>query len=230
LQVVQVVQVLMDKLYQYHDDDDDTNASSNVSTAIHQRSSSAKRSHDDEKASSGIVAKRARLASLALPSDQATTTTTTTTTTVPSSSVIGHRHQGRIRSFPHVVGNYPTFVYLQVSPIDHVFHACTTELLDRLGTAVQHRIAPTEYHVSLSVPFAIKRALFEELTIGIKHEVEHTARFGMSFDRWQILSNIERTRSFVALQMSHGASNVCELISLVDSVLATLRLPQYHKV
>ena len=79
------------------------------------------------------------------------------------------KHKGKIRSFPHVEGNYPSHVYIPVvvryqsigfnlyrkAPKSHSLHT----LVDRLLATQSVKLEPYEgdMHVSLSRPFALRQ-------------------------------------------------------------------------
>jgi len=98
-----------------------------------------------------------------------------------------------------------------------------------LGELVAHRTPIESLHVSLSRPFALRRPQIDAFVAQLKSSIAGH-QFPVSFGRWDVLINDDRTRSFVALRIEQGRELVRSLISIVDSVLESFNLPIYHEV
>lgn len=160
-------------------------------------------------------------------------------------------HQGRIRSFPHVEGQFATHVYFEltvngeqskhISQLLHVF--------DTGEETFHHMEEP--FHVSLSRTVAITSVQIQSLLSGLKHALKKTimthrkrprkatveacslpVRIGESAS---ILVNDEKTRTFLALSVSmqgstplHG-SCLEQVIHQVSKVFKRHGLPEYYE-
>ncbi|KAH8077031.1 U6 snRNA phosphodiesterase Usb1 [Cristinia sonorae] len=139
-------------------------------------------------------------------------------------------HQGRVRTTPHVEGQYAAYVFV---PLQVERKSKLAELLSKIITKAKelvptlHRIGfdgsnegNMELHVSLSRPIYLRAHQRDE----IKHAVRRIAKthhpFNASFATFSELENDERTRTFVTLEIGAGHT---ELTTMAEALIPTLR-------
>ena len=139
-------------------------------------------------------------------------------------------HQGRVRSFAHLKGNWPTHVYI---PYQY-------ELLEQLKEKVQLTLKDfsewkivDSFHVSLSRTFVlpynqiqpIKSLLYESL------RSENKFRIQLDPNDLRFYTNDEKTRSFLAFEINHSVikHRLLELTTKVDNVLEKYKIEKYYK-
>ncbi|GLI60564.1 hypothetical protein VaNZ11_002722, partial [Volvox africanus] len=177
----------------------------------------------------------------------------------------------RVRTFPHVIGNFPTVVLLPVPGMDDALDAvyrrirrllpdlepmthdpppesagtgpgpyCRTgERSVRGGkqespgphvlqvTTVQpHR----GYHISLSRTVAIRHPQIAPLTALLVERLKVIGScFQVALAGLRSFTNDEGSRSFVSVMVTHGSSQICSMISQVDTVFQQHGLPAFHE-
>ncbi len=147
-------------------------------------------------------------------------------------------HQGRTRSFAHVKGNYPTHVYIPITPSGalerRVTAACTqisTHTRTSCSTQTVERFSPAELHVSLSRAVALRKHQILPFLDALRKAVLGAQRRRVCLELGSgvcIYSNDEKTRSFFAFDVQLGALDVVDLIRATDSALAKFGLPAYY--
>lgn len=156
-------------------------------------------------------------------------------------------HQGRIRSFPHVEGQFATLVYFELHLAQTGPHLSRLLGIFDKGDHVFHRIEPP-YHVSLSRTVAIKsiqmRSLISGLKNALKSAIGTAKRKRMRKGMWDlhgsldvrvgesasILVNDEKTRTFLSLSVSmQGTMSLETVISSVSKVFKLHGLPEYYQ-
>lgn len=157
----------------------------------------------------------------------------------------------RIRSFPHVEGNYATLVYIKLpqhQAVRQLFQGLLAALptgdglpelhpIDGLqlggGPISKHRWAPDPLppHISLSRTVAVRleqsRPLLASLTRQLRGSRARPKALGLRGLR--VLPNDDRTRTFVALTVESGADQVCKLIAAVNAAFAEHGLPAFYE-
>ncbi|POS85742.1 hypothetical protein EPUL_003948, partial [Erysiphe pulchra] len=158
-------------------------------------------------------------------------------------------HDGRVRSSPHVVGNWPTHIYLEcqftffnvriVSNIVLEGNPSTIEreLLHQLIMAVQPKDnsfqilsfltselkAPLPLHVSLSRPIQITTKQKDSIIDSLRQSIKHSGiqPFEISFTKLEWVSNFERSRWFLILQTSsrHGNNELQKLLRISNTII-----------
>ncbi|PRP73523.1 hypothetical protein PROFUN_02532 [Planoprotostelium fungivorum] len=151
------------------------------------------------------------------------------------------KHDGRVRAFPHVEGNYPSHVFIRVEATEKL-----RKNVDQIVEAVRSGpeadspfdIEPilgegdSAFHISLSRPFALRwiDTCIEDLRKSITRTLDKTTfHLKAEFLRYEWLFNDERTRSFLTLRMHNGVQTVLPLITAVDRVMKLLHLPTYYE-
>ncbi|TFK70389.1 hypothetical protein BDN72DRAFT_870338 [Pluteus cervinus] len=140
------------------------------------------------------------------------------------------KHQGRIRTTPHVEGQWCAHIYVCI-PIRHS-SSLRTFLLDVLKDAreavpsLQSFVAEeetssgNELHISLSRPIYLRSHQREDLKKAVAGLARTSRPFKISFAVFCELINDEKTRTFLAMEIGAGHH---ELRTLVDALKPTLR-------
>ena len=152
-------------------------------------------------------------------------------------------HQGRIRSFPHVEGQFATHVYFEVDlPENNAsLRDDYSHLLQNLETACQgistlHHI-DLPLHVSFSRTVPIRSIQIGSLLKGLQQSLtQHLKkRNDRSLDVWiggsaDVLLNDEKTRTFITLPVSDkGEENLQRIIDQISKVFILHGLPKYYE-
>ncbi|KAG2365151.1 hypothetical protein BDR07DRAFT_1278095, partial [Suillus spraguei] len=158
-------------------------------------------------------------------------------------------HQGRVRTTPHVEGQYAAYVYIPLivhpgtalySLIDEVL-VVTKEMvpaahaIGEIGTCQNggglvvnssHRVR--ELHLSLTRPIFLRAHQREEFKQAIKLIASRRARFQASFATFSELTNDERTRTFLSLEVGAGHNELRDLLSVLSPTLRSLRQRDFY--
>ncbi|KAL5503629.1 hypothetical protein EMCRGX_G010607 [Ephydatia muelleri] len=143
-------------------------------------------------------------------------------------------HEGRVRSFPHMRGNWPSFAHIPFSLEEHdlapciaSYHHTLCALLSHSGTL--HMVHPPEVHISLSRTVPIRHHWIEPLVCSLKNCISGHKRFFISFSGPEVYSNDEKTRSFIGLKVSKGHNKLCALVHDVDECFGKFGLQPFYK-
>ncbi|CAO3614233.1 unnamed protein product [Mucor fragilis] len=124
-------------------------------------------------------------------------------------------HQGRVRTVPHQHDSWATYVYCKVE-LSHELLAFRPYLKDA-------ELLP-EQHISLSRPVYLRKYQLTPFTRSIKAALRNAKRFDVSFAQISHLTNDEKTRSFLTLEVGHGYNQLLKCMKHVDNVMR-----EYHK-
>ncbi|KAF8895308.1 hypothetical protein BD779DRAFT_1608922 [Infundibulicybe gibba] len=141
------------------------------------------------------------------------------------------QHQGRTRSQPHVEGQFAAHVYISITLPHHAsLHALirgiareaqkTVPALHSTWLSADKGKAPLELHISLSRPTFLWAHQREELKRAVKALAATHSPFPVSFSALAELTNDERTRTFLTIEVGAGHR---ELKSLADALTPTLQ-------
>jgi len=140
---------------------------------------------------------------------------------------------GRVRSFPHVDGNYAGFVFVSVGRAHGLGEAsceaiaAATSVLangDQLQT-----ILGDDRHLSVSRTFALRRHQIEPLVQDLKARLKTIPSFEIEMCGWDVLSNDDATRSFVVIPLRSGLEKLRSIVRAVDRTLARWRIEPYYE-
>ncbi|KAI0785181.1 hypothetical protein C8Q75DRAFT_776368 [Abortiporus biennis] len=138
-------------------------------------------------------------------------------------------HQGRIRTTPHVEGQYAAYVYIPVTKSSSRFlFKFTEKVFEKAKELVPtlHPIPPPsstnndEFHVSLTRPIYLRAHQREMLKQAVRNIARTHKSFTASFATFSELQNDEKTRTFLTLEV--GAGHL-EFKRISDALIPTLR-------
>ncbi|KAG0704790.1 hypothetical protein DFH29DRAFT_997284 [Suillus ampliporus] len=159
-------------------------------------------------------------------------------------------HQGRIRATPHVEGQYAAYVYIPLvvhpktalySLIEEVLHV-TKEIVPAAhvigeivpcsrnsgGTVLNSSRRARELHLSLTRPIFLRAHQREEFKQSIKLIASRQTPFQASFATFSELTNDERTRAFLSLEVGAGHHELRNLLSALSPTLLSLRQRDFY--
>ncbi|KAI8821046.1 uncharacterized protein EV422DRAFT_567371 [Fimicolochytrium jonesii] len=119
----------------------------------------------------------------------------------------------RIRTTPHIEGNWATFVYFAINPtptlvetITSILHTATTHIptLQAIPLLDNNDGGAPHYHVSLSRTFFLKVFQIERFVEVLRGRVRGGRRFTIGVSRISTYTNDDRTRSFLGLDVGVG--------------------------
>ncbi|XP_024235003.1 U6 snRNA phosphodiesterase isoform X3 [Oncorhynchus tshawytscha] len=138
------------------------------------------------------------------------------------------QHGGRIRSFKHERGNWATYVYFPYIPEEGFL-----ELLDEMTeVAASHSFSLThtdEFHLSLSKTVVLRHHWIQPFIQSLRTGLTHSRRFICLAEKLKVYSNDERTRMFLAMEVSTGQAQLLELVKAVDSTMEEFNLDTFYK-
>ncbi|XP_045766673.1 U6 snRNA phosphodiesterase [Maniola jurtina] len=137
-------------------------------------------------------------------------------------------HGGRVRSFPHVRGNWATFVYIEYPDKENLF-----KLIDKfaalLATIDDSCCKLEDIHISLSKTFVLKYHMINTFTTSLQEALNNIESFELGFDSVEVYCNEDKTRTFVALKVDFFAHRyLIDITKKVDNILEDFRLPQFY--
>ncbi|PCH40340.1 hypothetical protein WOLCODRAFT_162284 [Wolfiporia cocos MD-104 SS10] len=157
-------------------------------------------------------------------------------------------HQGRIRTTPHVEGQYAAYVYVPLLLDDHpALHKLLLKAftdaklivppLHPIGLAVNANAednpsgrakAVRELHVSITRPIYLRAHQRDELRHAVRAVSLSHSSFKASFAQISELTNDERTRTFLALEVGAGHAELKKLTTALTPTLTSLRQKDFY--
>lgn len=175
----------------------------------------------DEEDKNGEAAQKAAASEASLPSAHELLGERTSNASPQSLEDV---HQGRLRSFPHVEGNYATLIFITVpvvpssrAPLEKLLNAVREKLPElkpmlathrkqptthgAVSTAVSMSMAQSEYHLSVSRPAPVRLGQIDMIQAALKRNMRRLEPFEVTIgDGIEVFVNDDRTRTFLALR------------------------------
>ncbi|PHT69443.1 hypothetical protein T459_28930 [Capsicum annuum] len=157
----------------------------------------------------------------------------------------------RVRSFPHVEGNYALHVYIPV----HIPSATRKELASFLKKVTT--LVPALHAVDVDVPLSSllkDEALLEKVVLGrefhislgrtvplrvhqinsivsmLRQKLQFQRSYLIDFNKWEIFVNDDSTRTFMSLEVvAGGLAQIRKQIQAVNEVYKLHNLPEFYK-
>ncbi|KAJ8537146.1 hypothetical protein K7X08_035547 [Anisodus acutangulus] len=162
---------------------------------------------------------------------------------LPSSQV------NRVRSFPHIEGNYALHVYIPV----HIPSATRKELasfLKKVTTLVptlhavdvdvslsgmlkdeallEKVVLGREFHISLGRTAPLRVHQINSVVSMLCQKLQFQRRYLIDFNKWEIFVNDDSTRTFMSLEVvAGGLAQIRKQIQAVNEVYKLHNLPEY---
>ncbi|KAM0000405.1 putative cyclic phosphodiesterase, U6 snRNA phosphodiesterase Usb1 [Helianthus debilis subsp. tardiflorus] len=157
----------------------------------------------------------------------------------------------RIRSFPHIEGNYALHVYipvfipserkkeliqflkkatslvqgLHVVDIDVPLHM----LLKDEEKMVQAALG-REFHISLGRTVPIRVHQIDSVVAMLRQKLQFQKRYLIDFNKWEVFVNDDKTRTFLSIENTTGLAEITKQIQAVNEVYKLHNLPEFYKV
>ncbi|KAH7866237.1 hypothetical protein Vadar_017524 [Vaccinium darrowii] len=157
----------------------------------------------------------------------------------------------RVRSFPHVEGNYALHVYIpvriplapkkelanllrKVSSLVPGLNAIEVDIpLDVLcpdGVKLEQVALGREFHISLGRTVPIRVHQIESMVAMLRQRLQFQRRYLIDFSEWEVFVNDEHTRSFLSLEVTkEGLAEIKKHIQAVNEVYKLHNLPEFYK-
>jgi len=136
-------------------------------------------------------------------------------------------HQGRQRSFAHVRGNWPTYVFLpfEDSPmLQSLVQTCLA-----ICEPVVPLTAQSQPHISLTRTVVLKHHWIQAFLQAARLAVSAQSRFQLSLGPARVYVNEERSRTFLGLTVAAGAADTARASRALDCCLAEFGLPGFYE-
>lgn len=134
-------------------------------------------------------------------------------------------HSGRTRNFEHEQGVWASYFFVQ---------ACDSECIDdlqKMSSALSPSLCPIEAekcHISLSKTLKCRFHWIKPLYSHVRQTLQTRKPFLVSFSRFAVYENEEKTSVFLGIDVDLGNSELQELSKKVDSALDHFRLPNFY--
>lgn len=147
-------------------------------------------------------------------------------------------HQGRVRTTPHVDGQYAAYVYVSLavergSALNKVIHdACddakaAVPALNNSWSAGELS-KKSELHISLSRPTYLRAHQREVFKRAVKNLSRQFAPFTASFATFSELINDERSRTFLTMEIGAGHRELRALSDALTPTLQSIRQKEFY--
>jgi len=138
---------------------------------------------------------------------------------------------GRIRSTPHIQGQWSTHVYLDLPSLTSSLSSllCTCLSIVRLSlpnTTIHPLLEP---HVSLTRPLSLSTSQIDDFALTTRKILQDYNPFSVSFNGLVVLDNDSCTTRFVAMEIGSGKEEIARLVRRMDGVCDEFRVEGYYK-
>ncbi|KAI0768973.1 hypothetical protein BD413DRAFT_558748 [Trametes elegans] len=149
-------------------------------------------------------------------------------------------HQGRRRTTPHVEGQFAAHVYV---PLVVGKHSRLHKLLLRIYATVKDAVpsvhpigfsdtsedADIEVHISLTRPTYLRAHQRADFKRAVHNIARTTQKFSASFATLSELTNDERTRTFLTLEIGAGHDNLRAMAESLTPTLRSIRQKEFYQ-
>ncbi|KDP22490.1 hypothetical protein JCGZ_26321 [Jatropha curcas] len=157
----------------------------------------------------------------------------------------------RLRSFPHVEGNYALHVYIpvyippaskkeivrflkRVSSLVSGLHVVDADVpLDILckdDQKLEQVALGREFHISLGRTVPIRVHQIDSVITMLHQRLQFQKRYWIDFSKWAVFVNDDQTRSFLSIEVvTGGLTEITKQIQSVNEVYKLHNLPEFYK-
>ncbi|XP_027928969.1 U6 snRNA phosphodiesterase-like isoform X2 [Vigna unguiculata] len=157
----------------------------------------------------------------------------------------------RVRSFPHVDGNYALHIYIPInisSPSKKELSAFLRKVSSRepnlnavdvdvpLNVLCQNdekleQVAlGREFHISLGRTVPIRVHQIDSVVSMLKQKLQIQRQFWIDFNKWEVFVNDDHTRTFISVEVVQGGLiEITKQIEAVNTVYRLHNLPEFYK-
>lgn len=157
----------------------------------------------------------------------------------------------RLRSFPHVEGNYALHVFIpvyipstswkelaqflkKVSSFMPGLHVVDVDVplndLCKDDHKLQQVALGREFHISLGRTVPIRVHQIDSVVSMLRQKLQSRRRFWIDFSKWEVFVNDDHTRTFLSIEVTTGGlAEVTKQIQAVNEVYRRHNLPEFYK-
>ncbi|KMT05783.1 hypothetical protein BVRB_7g166220 isoform B [Beta vulgaris subsp. vulgaris] len=157
----------------------------------------------------------------------------------------------RVRSFPHVEGNYALHVYIPVHVPQQArkeavqflkkvslnvpgLHVVDADIpLDNLlndDQKLEHIALGREFHISLGRTVPIRVHQMDSIVNMLRQKLQFQKRYWIDFNKWEVFVNDDHTRAFLSIEVTTGGlSEITKQIQAVNEVYRLHNLPEFYQ-
>ncbi|CAN0870341.1 U6 snRNA phosphodiesterase 1 [Linum grandiflorum] len=157
----------------------------------------------------------------------------------------------RLRSFPHVEGNYALHVYIPVhippaskkqvvlflKRISHLvpdLHVVDADVplssLCKDEQKLEQVAVGREFHVSLGRTVPIRVHQIDSVVAMLRQKLQSQKRYWIDFNKWEVFVNDDQTRTFLSIEvLTGGLAEITKQIQSVNEVYKLHNLPEFYK-
>ncbi|EDR13734.1 uncharacterized protein LACBIDRAFT_309043 [Laccaria bicolor S238N-H82] len=146
-------------------------------------------------------------------------------------------HQGRIRTIPHVDGQFASHIYIALplgreQPLLQLLRDILREAkesvpyLYEIGFTSEEKTS--ELHISLSRPIFLRVHQREDLKKALRALARRQKKFTLSFATFSELVNDEKTRTFLTMEVGAGHHELQNLAEALSPALQGIRQKEYY--
>ncbi|KAL6580647.1 hypothetical protein OROMI_008671 [Orobanche minor] len=161
-------------------------------------------------------------------------------------------NSNRVRSFPHVEGNYAMHVYIpvtiplaqrkelalfvkRVASVVGELHVVDIDIL--LSNLIKDEqkfdqvVIGREFHVSLGRTVPIRVHQRDSIMAMLRQRLQSRRRYWIDFNKWEVFVNDDGTRTFLSIEVTTGglAEVIKKQIEAVNEVYRLHNLPEFYK-
>ncbi|KAG8230354.1 hypothetical protein J437_LFUL000625 [Ladona fulva] len=136
-------------------------------------------------------------------------------------------HDGRQRSFPHERGNWSTYVYVPYEPT-----LVMNSLIDVIIALFEHDITlkkVEDLHISVTKTVVLRHHWIDPFIDSVQEAISSFSRFSIGFGSLNVLTNEEKTRTFIGFGIDIGFDKLLKVVQKMDSCLEDFKLPSFYK-
>ncbi|XP_042986658.1 U6 snRNA phosphodiesterase isoform X3 [Carya illinoinensis] len=139
----------------------------------------------------------------------------------------------RVRSFPHVEGNYALHVYIPVFEFDYPVlerEKVVQTILYEDDHKLEQVALGREFHISLGRTVPIRVHQIDSVVAMLRQKLQFQKRYWIDFSKWQVFVNDDHTRTFLSMEVvTGGLAEIRKQIHSVNEVYKLHNLPEFYK-
>ncbi|XP_023549871.1 U6 snRNA phosphodiesterase [Cucurbita pepo subsp. pepo] len=156
----------------------------------------------------------------------------------------------RVRSFPHVQGNYAVHLYIPVyiptnarkevalflkklSKLVPALHLVDIDIPLDILCKDDHKLEQAlarEFHISLSRTVPIRVHQIDSIVTMLRQKLQSQRRYWIDFSKWETFVNDDLSRTFLSMEIiAGGLMEIRKHIQVVNEVYKLHNLPEFYK-
>ncbi|XP_076930196.1 uncharacterized protein LOC143594886 [Bidens hawaiensis] len=162
-----------------------------------------------------------------------------------------HSTTTRVRSFPHIQGNYALHVYIPVfvpserkkelaqflkkaASLVAGLHVVDIDVPLRTLLKDEEKMVQAalgrEFHISLGRTVPIRVHQIDSVVAMLRQKLQFQKRYLIDFNKWEVFVNDDKTRTFLSIENTTGGlAEITKHIQAVNEVYKLHNLPEFYK-